>query len=257
MWQPDGWGQTRIGVLTPHADTVPETEFNALAPDGISIHAARVPFGGYKPGGTMDPTIADNPVRAFADPPAVDDAAEMLAMAPLHAIVFGFTSSSYVRGAADDAALKSRLEARTRSIPVIIPCAAAVTALTALSAKRIALISPPWFSAEMDQQGVRYFQSQGFEVVYSGPAGLPSDQQAIQPDQLYNWVRSHVPTNAEGVFIGGFRAIGVIKALEDSLDRPILTANQVAFWGALRLSGKRALVTNYGRIFEFDLPRTA
>jgi len=152
MWQPDGWGRTRIGVLTPHADIVPETEFNALAPDGVSIHAARVPFGSYKPGGTMDATIADSPVRAFADPPAVDDAAEMLAMAPLHAIVFGFTSSSYLRGAADDAALKSRLEARTRGIPVVIPCAAAVTALAALSATRVAVISPPWFSAEMDQQ---------------------------------------------------------------------------------------------------------
>ena len=161
MWQPDGWGQTRIGVLTPHADVVPEAEFNALAPDGISIHAARVAFGGYKPGGTMDPTIADYPVRAFADPPAVDDAAEMLAMAPLHAIVFGFTSSSYVRGAADDAALKSRLEVRTRGIPVIIPCAAAVTALAALSVRRVALISPPWFSAEMDQQGVSYFRAEG------------------------------------------------------------------------------------------------
>ena len=34
----------------------------------------------------------------------------------------------------------------------------------ALSATRVAVISPPWFSAEMDQQGVRYFQSQGFEV---------------------------------------------------------------------------------------------
>ncbi len=255
MWQPDGWGQTRIGVLTPHADVVPEAEFNALAPDGISIHAARVPFGGYKPGGTMDPTIANNPVRAFADPPEVDDAAEMLAMAPLHAIVFGFTSSSYVRGAADDAVLKSRLEARTRGIPVIVPCAAAVTALAALAVTRVALISPPWFSAEMDQQGVRYFQSQGFEVVYSGPAGLPSDQQSIQPEELYNWVRSHVPPNAESVFIGGngFRAIGVIKALEDSLDRPVLTANQVAFWCALRRSGTRVPVTSYGRIFELGL----
>jgi len=161
MWQPDGWGRTRIGVLTPHADIVPETEFNALAPDGISIHAARVPFGGYKPGGTMDPTIADNPVRAFADPPAVDDAAEMLAMAPLHAIVFGFTSSSYVRGAADDAALKFRLEARTRNIPVIIPCAAAVTALTALSAKRVALISPPWFSRVWPKLGAASSRRQG------------------------------------------------------------------------------------------------
>jgi hypothetical protein len=131
MWQPDGWGQTRIGLLTPHADIVPEAEFSALAPDGISIHATRIPFGGYKPGGTMDPTIAEDAVRAIVDPPAVDDAAEMLAMAPLHAIVFGFTSSSFVRGAADDAALKSRLETRTRGIPVVITCAAAVTALTA------------------------------------------------------------------------------------------------------------------------------
>jgi maleate isomerase len=257
MWQRDGWGQSRIGVLTPHADVVPEAEFKALAPAGVSIHAARIPFGGYMPGGAMDPTIASDPVRAIADPPAVDDAAEMLAMAPLHAIVFAFTSSSYVRGAADDAALKFRLEARTRGIPVVIPCAAAAIALAAISAKRIALGSPPWFSAEMDQQGVRYFQEEGFEVVSSGPAGLRSDQQAIQPDQLYDWVRTHVPANAEGVFVGGngFRAIGVIKALEDTLGCPVLTANQVAFWCALRLSGARAPVINYGRIFEFDLPR--
>jgi maleate isomerase len=256
MWQPDGWGHTRIGVLTPHADVVPEAEFSALAPEGISIHAARIPFGSYRPGGTMDPTIADNPVRAIANPPALDDAAEMLAMAPLHAIVFAFTSSSYVRGAADDATLKSRLEARTRGIPVVIPCAAAATALAALSAQRIALISPPWFSADMAQQGVQYFQSQGFEAVYSASAELPSDQQAIQPDQLYNWVRSNVPKSAEAIFVGGngFRAIGVINALEATLDRPILTANQVAFWCALRLTGTRAPVINYGRIFEFDLP---
>ena len=258
MWQPDGWGQTRIGLLTPHADIVPEAEFSALASDGISIHATRIPFGGYKPGGTMDPTIAEDPVRAIADPPAVDDAAEMLAMAPLHAIVFGFTSSSFVRGAADDATLKSRLETRTRGIPVVITCAAAATALAALSAKRVALISPPWFSTEMAQQGGRYFQSQGFEAVYSAPADLPSHQQAIQPDQLYNWVRSHVPKSAEAIFIGGngFRAIGVIKALEEALDRPVLSANQAAFWRALRLSGSRAPVSNYGRIFEFDLPRS-
>ncbi|WP_235782773.1 hypothetical protein [Bradyrhizobium murdochi] len=128
--------------------------------------------------------------------------------------------------------------------------------MTALGAKRIALVSPPWFSDKMDRQGARYFQDSGFEVVSSGRAGLPSDQQAIQPEQLYDWVSSHVPASAEAVFVGGngFRAIGVIKALEDSLNRPVLTANQVAFWSALRHSGTRASVTNYGRVFEFDLP---
>jgi maleate isomerase len=255
MWQPDGWGQTRIGVLTPHADVGPESEFRAMASEGISIHSTRVPFGGYKPGGTMDPTIAADPVRAFADPPIVDDAAELLAAAPLHAIVYGFTSSSYVRGASDDAALKARLERRTRGIPVVVPCAAAVAALTVLAVKRLALVSPPWFSPEMDRQGGRYFQSQGFTVVHNSPVDLPSDQQAIQPSQLYEWIRTHVPKNAEAVFIGGngFRAIGVIKALEQDLSRPVLTANQVGFWQALGLAGARVPVLNYGQIFNHSV----
>src|SRR5947208_14717872 len=142
MFQPDGWAKTRIGVITPHADLGPESEFQALASHVVSIHAARVPFGAYKADGTMDQTMADDPVPAFAEPPLVDDAAELLASAPLHAIVYGFTSSSYVRGAADDAKLKERLERRRRGIPVVISCAAGVPALTALGVTRMALVSP-------------------------------------------------------------------------------------------------------------------
>jgi maleate isomerase len=74
---------------------------------------------------------------------------------------------------------------------VVIPCTAAVSALAGLSVARVALASPPWFSAEMDQQGVRYFQSQGFDVVYSGPSGLQSDQQAIQPSSTIGYVLTY------------------------------------------------------------------
>ena len=256
MWQADGWGwRARIGLLTPHADIVPESEFRAMAPDGVSIHAARVPLGAYAPGGAMDRTIAIDHARAFADPPWVDDAAELLAAAPIQAIVYGFTSSSYVRGPADDVALRGRLELRTRGIPVVIPCAAAAVALTALGVKRLALIDPPWFSAELSQQGANYFQDQGLDVVYHGPAGLPSDQLAIDPGQIFEWVRNHTPGNAEAVFIAGngFRSIGAIQALEHHLSRPVLTANQVALWQALLVSGARTPIAGYGRIFDRDL----
>ena len=78
MWQPDGWGwRARIGVLTPHGDIGPEAEFRAMAPEGVSIHAARVPLGAIAPGaahGMMDRVIAHDAVRAFAEPPLVDDA---------------------------------------------------------------------------------------------------------------------------------------------------------------------------------------
>src|SRR5260370_16812626 len=112
MWEPDGGARTRIGVLTPHADVWPEAEFCAMAPDGISIHAARVHFGAYRLGGAMDPTIADDPVRKFADPPLVDDAAELLASAPLHPIANGFTSSTYLPAPPDDPILTTPLQTR-------------------------------------------------------------------------------------------------------------------------------------------------
>ena len=47
----------------------------------------------------------------------------------------------------------------------------------------------------------------------------------------------------------GFRAAGIVEALEENLNRPVLTANQVAFWQALALSGSREPIVGYGRIF--------
>jgi maleate isomerase len=255
MWQPDGWGwRARIGVLTPHGDVGPEAELRAMSPDGVSIHAARVPFRATAPGSATTPTIGLEAVRAFADPPHVDEAAELLGAAPLHAIAFAFTSSSYVRGAEDDAALKARLEARTRGVPVAITCTSAVLALRALGARRLALIDPPWFPAEVTELGAAYFRERGFEVVYAAPAGLPSGQRLIHPGALYEWARTSVPPEADALFVGGngFRAVGVIEALEEDLGRAVLTANQVVFWHALHLAGTRAPVVGYGRLFDHE-----
>lgn len=62
--------------------------------------------------------------------------------------------------------------------------------------------------------------------------------------------------HAEAVLTSGngFRAVGAMEALEEDLGRPILTANQVTFWNALRYAGVRAPVTRYGRIFAEPLP---
>jgi maleate isomerase len=255
MWQPDGWSfRARLGVIVPHAAIGTESELQAMAPDGVSIHATRVPLGVMQAGGVMDLTIALEPVRAFADPPLVDDAAELLAAAPLHAIGFGFTSSSYVRGAADDEALRQRLEARTRGIPVAITSVSAVLALRAVGAIRIALVDPPWFSPELTALGVDYFRNEGFEIVHAEAAALPSAQLAINPGQLFEWVRAHVPKEIDAIYIGGngLRAVGVIQALEEDLGIPVLTANQALFWHLLHLAGTRLPVTGYGRLFAAE-----
>src|SRR5206468_10520591 len=66
-WRPDGVGSlARIGVLTPASDPVPESEMWAMAPQGVSVHASRVP----RQAGSF---------RSCADAPRVDGAAEPLA----------------------------------------------------------------------------------------------------------------------------------------------------------------------------------
>jgi maleate isomerase len=253
-WQRDGWdARTRIGVLVPHGDVGPESELQAMAPAGVVIHAARVPFGAMAPGGSMDPTIPLAPVRAFSEPPHLDDAAELLAAAPIHAIAYGFTSSAYVIGSDGEAAMIARLERRTRGIPVVAPCAASLAALVALGASRIALMTPPWFDEELTGLGRRYYEDAGHEVVLAEACGLPSDQTAIRPEDQLAWALANVPDAADVLVIGGngFRAVGAIEALEAGLGRPVVTANQVLLRAALTAAGADpAQVTGYGRLFS-------
>ena len=79
----------------------------------------------------MDPTIPLAPVRAFANPPHVDDAVELLAAAPVAAIGYAFTSSAYVIGADAEESMVSRLQDRAGGVPVVASTAASVQALRA------------------------------------------------------------------------------------------------------------------------------
>lgn len=235
-WRPDGAGSlARIGVLTPDFDPVPESEMWAMAPRGVSVHASRVP----------------RHAGSFADAPHVDAAAELLASLAPRVIVSAYTSSSYALGAEADDALRVRLETRTRGIPVVLTAPAASEALRILGVHRVALIHPPWFTEEMNAKGSGYFQARGFDVVSCVRLTPVRRFAEVAPAELFNWIKAHVPRKTDAVFIGGngMRAIGLIEALEETLGRPVLTANQVAFWKALRIVGIASKVGQYGKIF--------
>jgi maleate isomerase len=257
MWRPDGWeARWRIGVVAPHADVGPESEMQAMAPPDVGIHGARVPLGVYRASGAgMDPTISLEPVRAFAEAPELDEAVEQLAAAPIHAIAYAFTSSAYVIEESGEAAMLERLRGRSGGIPIVATCAAAVDALRAMLVQRIALFDPPWFDDNLNSLGRRYYESAGFEVVFSSPCDLPSGQALIQPGDLFDWIRTRVPDSADAVVLGGngFRAVGIIEALEQDTGRPVLTPNQVLLWAALRAAGApTSFIHCYGRVFSLD-----
>lgn len=238
LWHRDGSGwRARIGVITPDNDPVPESEFWTLAPEGVSVHAARAPL---------------RDIRMFANQPAVEDATELLARLSLKAIVFAFTTSSYIQGTTGEESFKVRLQKRAHGVPVLLPCQAAVEACQILGVRRIALIHPPWFPDAVNQAGTAYFRGHGFEVTSATQVHPVREFTEVYPAEVYEWTRTHVSPNAEAVFVGGngLRAIGIISALEQDLGRPVLTANQVAFWYALRQAHIGATVSGYGQIFK-------
>ena len=192
--------------------------------------------------------------RAFAEPPSVDDAVELLAAAAPRGILFAYPGSSYALGAASDDAVQARLENRSGKIPVLLTCRAASQALQVLGARRVALIHPPWFSEEVNGWGRDYFRSLGFEVVLSERITPLRSFSEVPAPEVYEWTKRNVPKQADAVFLGGngLRAVGTIHALEAALQKPVLTANQVLFWQALRLVRAASKVGEYGRIFKLS-----
>src|SRR5262245_40499088 len=239
-WRPDGVGSiARIGVLTPAFDPVPESEAWAMAPNGISIHVARVQYQRGDP-------------RLFAEPSRVDPAVESLAAVKPRSIMYAFTSSSYVLGTGGDEALRTRLERVAGGISVILAAEAASAALHAVNARRVAIVHPPWFSEETNDRGRTYFQRQGFAVVSCARVLPLRDFQEVSPAEVHRWAMTTVPNEADALLIAGngLRAVGVIEALEDALRRPVLTANQVTFWAALKAIENAPQVTQFGQLFK-------
>lgn len=253
-FMPDGWSAThRLGLIVPDADVGPEAECGALAGADVSVHAARISFSAMRAGGEMDPKIPHDPVEAFTRPPLLDDAVAAMCLAPITALGLAFTSSAYKHGPDGERALIARLDPRTRGIPVVTTCLAAEQALAHLGVSRMAIVNPAWFDADLDAAGVRYFQAAGFDVVQSGPCGLPSGQRHVTPTALYDWIAQEIAGSpAEAVFVGGNgqRAIGIIDAVERNLGLRMLSANQVLYWAALRGAGVPVDLAGYGALLR-------
>lgn len=238
-WQHDGAGTVaRFGVLTRDFDPVPESELWAMVPRGIAIHAARV----ARSGGSG---------ARFVEPPHVDDAVDRLVELAPRAILLGYTSSSYALGAEADGRVRARLEQRAKGIPVIFTCTAATTALRHLGVRRISVVHPPFWTEEANDQGAVYWRAAGFEVLQCTRMQPARSFTEVPAAEVFEFVSTHTPRAAEAVFIGGngLRAVGAIRALEAQLHKPVLSANQVVLWEALRGVGRAASVANYGSIF--------
>ena len=259
MTTADNWGwKARIGMFIVSSEPVPEAEWWAMMPSGVSVHAARVtaptPWARW--------SSNRETVELEAD---VERGAKQFASMRLSAVVIGHSSSSIAGGRGwDDAVIKRLSEVVAADTVVTTNGRDCQAALRALKVERPFLVFPAWFADPALPQGVAYFAEHGFNPaghmrVDPGrkwrdvpPRDLYPQGMAFEQDveHLYRQVRAQCPAESDGVLLvgTGLRCVGLLDALEQDLQRPVVSANQASLWHCLRLSGVNTPVTGYGKL---------
>jgi maleate isomerase len=241
-----------LGVITPHAAAGPEAEWPLIAGREIVTRVARIPAPGATAAAPGTPPTSPAGLRALADPAILFDAAASFGgPGSVDAIGLASTTTGYVIGRAAESARLEALSLRF-NVPVDGTSAAAVTALRVMDIERLQLVHPPWFDHEMNKLGATYFQNEGFDVVASTSAELPSDPDQIDADEVVTWISRHIRDESQALFIGGngFHVTAALGRLEQHVGRPVLASNQVLLWSLLGKLPGRTAVAGYGSIFQ-------
>lgn len=253
----DNWGwRARIGMFIVGNEAVPEAEWWAMLPAGVSVHAARVtapaPWATWRPD-RSGVDLADDVLRGLRQFAAMN----------LSAVVLGHSSSS-IRGGPgwDEAAARAMADHLGRDSFATTNGLDCRAALAAAAIQRPFLVLPPWFNDATVAAALQYYPTAAGHLRYDPGPGwrdLPAGELyahgmglAQQVEPLHAQVRASCPPEADGVLIAGtgFRCVAIIETLEHDLARPVVTANQASLWHCLRRSGVGADIAGYGRLLR-------
>jgi hypothetical protein len=95
-----------------------------------------------------DPPATPTGIRELTAAPLLDNTATMLAGESVDVVGYASTTSAYVIGFDEEAAMVSR-PSTLLDVPVAATCASAVLALRDLGVERVALVGAPWFDPEL------------------------------------------------------------------------------------------------------------
>lgn len=249
----------RLGVLVIHNDPVVETELWAMAPPGVTVHAAR--FESPTSGGAE---YTGSSWAELVDAPDVDRGLRQLGQLGVSAICFCFGSASFFGGAGFDARFAAAAGERAAGTPVRTAGQAMTAALAAAGVRRPLVVLPPWFTRPTLDAAAAYLSGAGLDVAATTQFRLDTQWDGVtrhllfdrggrwevHPDEVRRQVVAAVPAGADGVLIpgSGFRSREAIEPLERELGVPVVTSNQAVLWDLLRLAGVDAAVPHAGRL---------
>jgi len=216
--------EVRIGIVVPF-DFALDREYWAYAGDDVTLALTRTPFVSGPVSVAFAEDVGDEEVVARS-------VGDLAACAPA-VTVYACTSGSFVGGVAGEARLRTRME-QAGAVHALTTSGALVEALQACGAHRVAVGTP--YDAPLSRRLVSFLEQAGFEPVSLACLGLGGDIERVDHDTVVALTQAASRTPADVVFLSctNLRTVGFLDELEDRAGRPVLSANEVTMWAALR-----------------------
>ncbi|USQ77582.1 maleate cis-trans isomerase family protein [Ornithinimicrobium cryptoxanthini] len=217
-------GRLGIGIVAPY-DFALDRELWRWVPDHVTLHLTRTPY--------EDLPVSLEQARLIGVPSMVADRAHDLVEIQPDAIVYACTAGSFVRGQLGQAEIVEALLGT--GIPAAVTTSGALlAALEALDIHSLSVATP--YDDEIGDALRHFLDSAGVQVNGSHNLGLHRQIWTVPYGVTADLVRRCVRPGDEAVFVSctNLPTYDVIAPLEAELGIPVLTANQVTMWAALR-----------------------
>ncbi|ONK11480.1 aspartate/glutamate racemase family protein [Streptomyces sp. MP131-18] len=223
--------QRGIGVVAPF-DFALDRELWRWVPDDVSLHLTRTPF--------VPVEVSLHLARLVSEHETLREAVRALSAVSPEVVAYACTSGSFVGGVAGERAMSAAMR-QSGELPALTTSGALLAALDELGARRIAVVTP--YTRSVTDSLEEYLREAGVEVSGRSYLGLTREIWRVPYRDVVDMARDAVADAPDALFISctNLPTYDVIPQLEAELRMPVVSANQVTMWSALRSIGKAAV----------------
>ncbi|MBK18349.1 MAG: arylmalonate decarboxylase [Rhodospirillaceae bacterium] len=229
--------RARYGLIVPSSNRMAEPHASQYTPRDVACHVTRLRMTGpyFMP---LDDLL-----------PKVTEAAELLADAGCDPIVFHCTANSMSDGVDGEKRIKGAIEDASGR-PAVTTASATMAAFEHFQAKRVVLLSP--YPRASHEHELEFLEESGCEIVGEKNLGL-NGSNAYSDMPASEWTETLVSMknkDADIYFVScaNIQALDALEEMEEVLDAPVVTSNQLVIWQALRMAGINEPLPGLGKL---------
>jgi maleate isomerase len=230
--------RARLGFILMSTDLAAESDFFAMAPEGVAVHITRLKTDDF----TTNETLSRH-IEFMADA-----ASRIQPDTRPDVVSYSCTSGSIVIG--EDRVMEEIVKGAPWAKPMCI-VTGVTDALRELNARKIVVGTP--YLDEINTAEAEYLTARGIEILDIQGLNLTTGIEfgRVTPGYWKEFALAIDRPDAEAIFLscGGIRALEVADEIEQLTGKPVVTSNQAQFWSCLRRAGITDPIKGFGQLF--------